>query len=310
MREVKTRLIIFLYFIFDSTTAFAAQPVMQSKISSVAPTNINELRQHFSARDYAWPHDETEQVPLVFVKSLPPDIGKINDTHARKRLFIKTLLPIVLFENRRLQEQRALTRVMLNGFEIEKPEYVDWLKNIADKYDVKYTADHAAMREKLLQRLDEIPTSLVIAQAAIESGWGTSRFAQQGNSLFGQWTFKKGKGLTPNNRIEGANHEVRSFPDLRASVKSYLHNLNTNNAYKNLRKMRAEMRKNDQDLDAYKLASGLKNYSQRGMDYVHEVRRVLRMREFNGLDELSLQQARVESTNDYTSGTDLARHSP
>jgi len=129
---------------------------------------------------------------------------------------------------------------------------------------------------ELLRRTDEIPVALVLAQAANESGWGTSRFAREGNSLFGQWTFRKStSGLVPDSRSQDAAHRVRSFESIRASVRAYLRNLNVGHAYVELRKLRAAMRKRGEPLDPLILATGLKRYSQRGEAYVEEIKALI-----------------------------------
>ncbi|MCG8435772.1 MAG: glucosaminidase domain-containing protein [Gammaproteobacteria bacterium] len=117
-----------------------------------------------------------------------------------------------------------------------------------------------------------IPHSLVLAQAALESGWGTSRFAQEANNLFGVWTWNPKEGLPPRRKSKGASHFVRKYEDLRASVRSYLFNINVGHAYRDLRRSRAAMREQNQDIDVMQLAAELESYSERGEQYVEEVR--------------------------------------
>jgi Bax protein len=168
------------------------------------------------------------------------------------------------------------------------------------------------VRKKLLGRLDIIPPALALAQAAIESGWGTSRFAREGNSLFGQWTYVNSKGLEPNQRDEGATHFVASFPDLRASVRAYMRNLNTGNAYHEFRTARAATRAAGQPLQASKLAEHLHRYSQRGEDYVSEIRRLINSPSIAALDQTRLgqiEQTLTTTVSATTSTTTNQQHS-
>jgi Bax protein len=128
----------------------------------------------------------------------------------------------------------------------------------------------------ILDRVDEIPTALVLIQAANESAWGNSRFARQANNYFGQWRFTKGCGLVPLRRNAGAKHEVQYFTSAELSVRAYIHNLNTSPSYKMLRNLRHFLRRQGKPLDAEFLAIGLKDYSERGMDYVRIIQGMIR----------------------------------
>ncbi len=145
-----------------------------------------------------------------------------------------------------------------------------------------------ATRAELARRLDEVPAALVLAQAANESAWGSSRFAREGKNLFGEWTYKNGEGLIPDERAEGENHAVRIFPTLRASVQSYFNNINSGRAYEALRVMREELRNDSRSLDALKLATGLSRYSERGEAYVEEIKKMIRSNRLSSLGEVSL----------------------
>jgi Bax protein len=127
-----------------------------------------------------------------------------------------------------------------------------------------------------LARVDTVPLSLVLAQAANESSWGQSRFAQEGNNLFGEWCFREGCGIVPEQRSAGKSHEVAAFDSVNASVRSYLHNLNTGRAYAALRKLRQQARAAGEAPKAMVLASGLARYSERGLAYVHEIKAMIR----------------------------------
>ena len=154
---------------------------------------------------------------------------------------------------------------------------------LAELYRVNGDLNDPLVRDILLRRVDEVPPALVLAQAANESAWGNSRFAREANNLFGQWTYKQDLGMVPARRDEGARHYVRVFPDLRSSVRAYLRNINIGHAYLDLRRMRARMRAAGQQLDPYRLSDGLLRYSQRGEEYVNEIRTMMSI---NGLDQL------------------------
>ena len=159
-----------------------------------------------------------------------------------------------------------------------------WLKRLTDVYELK-----ALDYKQLLWRHDIIPPSLALGQAIIESGWGTSRFAQQGNAVFGQWTFKKGSGIIPQDRDVGKRHEVKAFRYLEESVFQYVLNLNRHLAYREFRTRRASMRVKGKTIDGYSLASTLTRYSERGKSYVLSLRGVMRTNKLSYLDDVRLR---------------------
>jgi len=150
---------------------------------------------------------------------------------------------------------------------------------------------HYELVKELVRRVDVIPTSLVLAQAANESGWGTSRFAREGNNIFGQWCFDEGCGLVPNRRGEDASHEVRAFASVDAAVRAYFRNLNTHPSYEDLRTLRASMRMQGLKLNSMVLARGLTRYSERGMDYVEELQDMIRINELRERDRVFINNA-------------------
>ena len=162
------------------------------------------------------------------------------------------------------------------------------LNKIFAEYKISNKLSFAAKSKMLLSRFDELPLTLVLAQAAIESGWGTSRFTRVGNSLFGEWTYKQDEGIVPEGREDGKTHQIKAFPSLQDSIASYIKNINRNNAYKELRELRAEMRKNNQSLDSRQLAQGLQRYSQKGQDYVVSLLKILDSKEFKSIEKLNL----------------------
>ncbi len=254
-----------------------------------------ELKVFFDQRDYRWPPGG--QVPAIALQRLPPDFADIRSSTARKHLFLRTLLPMVLAENRRLREQRQLVLLLLDNPPLADGRLEKWLAETAREYRIRGDLRTAENRVELLQRLDEIPTALTLAQAAIESGWGTSRFALEGNSLFGQWTYKKTGGLTPEKRAEDATHSVKAFPNLQASIRAYMHNLNIGHAYEDLRDTRARLRAAGEKPGSLQLAAHLQRYSQRGEDYVREVQRMISSHDFAALYHDGAREPRLVASN-------------
>ena len=209
-----------------------------------------------------------------------PDFRTFPTVEAKKTNFFGFLRPIVRAENRKLRREherlKALGDALADGGEVA-PEQWAWVRRKAKAYRVDLTRhDRAEVAGILARRVDVIPASLVLAQAAKESAWGTSRFAREGNNLFGEWCFTQGCGLVPGKRQPGKSHEVETFDTVRASVASYLHNLNSHPKYQELRTIRARLRRQGKAITGFALAQGLEHYSARGQEYVAEVRALIR----------------------------------
>ena len=251
---------------------------------AIEPQNIEvsttrALDRVFSSVQYDWPPTTERTVPPIILSELPDDFAEGITPTDRQDLFLRALLPIVLIENRRIREQRELAQWLLEDEPpTEDSPMHDWLMQLAKELRVRGDFNDPKVQTKILERLDEIPPALALSQAALESGWGTSRFALEGNSLFGQWTFQTSEGLEPSERNSDANHLVASFPNLRASVRAYMHNLNIGHAYSEFRKARAIARANGDIPIAYNLAGYLQRYSERGEEYVDELRRMINSR--------------------------------
>lgn len=214
-----------------------------------------------------------------------PDFSTISDIPERKQAFFGFLAPIVEAENERVLEQRerllALTERIRAG---ERLGWLDrrWLDSLADFYEVSWSPDLAEPErleaiEMLERRVDAVPVPLALVQAATESGWGRSRFATEGNNLFGHWCYEPGCGLVPARRNEEALHEVAAFDSVSDAVSRYLYNLNTHAAYAPLRAIRARMRQQGESPTAMALADGLLLYSERREAYVDEIKTVIRV---------------------------------
>lgn len=216
-------------------------------------------------------------VPAPVSLANKPDFRAIPDPDHRKQRFFEYLVPAVERVNVEVRQRRQRLLRIAEKHERGTLSRADreWLEGMAERYRVN--ADSPGARISALQRhIDTLPGALVIAQAAIESGWGTSRFAREGNNLFGEWCFTSGCGLVPNRRSEGASHEVRWFPSVIHSIRSYMHNLNSHPAYEDVRARRAAARRAGREPTAIDLAGGLEKYSERGAVYVEEVRTVIR----------------------------------
>lgn len=213
-----------------------------------------------------------------------PDFDLDGPVEARKQAFFAYLAPRIVDANAevRVQRQRllALEQELLSG---SRPGWWDrrWLQRLARHYELDPEAQEsvATLVAELKLRVDTVPPRLALVQAAIESGWGRSRFARQANNLFGHWCFEEGCGLVPRARNEGARHEVADFATVRQAVARYLHNLNTHPPYQPFRELRADARASGRSLDPYRLLGGLVQYSERREAYIEEVREALRTNE-------------------------------
>lgn len=197
-----------------------------------------------------------------------PDFASIKPISKRKKAFFNFLDEYIQIRN----EEILALRVRI---EANAPDQEEWLK-LAKRYRVR-SEDPEEIRRQLLIKVDALPASLVKAQAAVESAWGTSRFAVEGNNYFGQWCFRAGCGLVPEFRGDGKDHEVRLFASPQASVNSYMLNLNSHKAYRDLRQARAELRQQTSALNGCYLAQGLEHYSEKGAHYVETLKKLIRV---------------------------------
>ncbi|RUO60325.1 glucosaminidase domain-containing protein [Pseudidiomarina insulisalsae] len=224
-----------------------------------------------------------------------PDFSQYQQTADKKQAFFGFLAPLVEAENAHIAEQRHGLEALYYKWQF-RPESLtheqkSWLAYLAKQYRVEFTLDGTSeaaqeMFDLLFRRVDQVPETLVLVQAANESAWGTSRFAVQALNLFGQWCFSEGCGLVPEARGADARHEVRSFDSVNASIASYMRNLNTHPAYFELRTLRAEQRERGRDIRALDLTPGLLSYSERGEDYVEELNAMIRVNRPMILDAL------------------------
>jgi len=223
-------------------------------------------------------------VPRIYVRYLPKDLNAITDTEQRKRIFTEIMLPQVLRLNEAIQADRARLIAIGQTATANRSETdIAWVAELAERYGTE-----PADRQTLLARVDVIPPSLALAQGAIESGWGTSRFATSGNALFGQRTFDPDRpGFRPN-EVEDANFKVRRFKSLMRSIWGYMVTLNTHPAHREFRRLRSQMRRQGEGLDSIALAATLTRYSEERQRYVRLVQNVISANNLRELDDLRL----------------------
>ncbi len=255
----------------------------------LGPRRVTDVIERFLARGYdlnAVASGST-RVPRLFSPRIPKDWRGVVPADKRKQAFVILVLPLVLQANENVfaDRQRLLdiTARKKKGKTLPEQDQA-WLQDLAGTYGAE--ADDL---KELALRVDTIPPSLALAQAAIESGWGTSRFTTEGNALFGQWTMDERNAMVPRDRDRGATYGIRRFTSLAESVASYFRNLNGHKAYAKFRKQRAALRAKAKPLDGTVLAKYLTSYSERGADYVEAVQRIIASNQLASLDEAQLQ---------------------
>jgi len=224
---------------------------------------------------------KTKLVKPIALSLLPEEMKMIESSTKKKNLFIKIILPLILEENNRIKLDRKKLFNVLNknkNTNLEKK----WLNLKFRQYGV-LNKDLSTLKI----RMDEIPVSLAIAQAAKETGWGTSRFALEGNALFGQWTWS-GEGIKPAGADNDTSHKVMKFKILKSSVRAYQRNLNTHSSYKDFRLARAELRDNKMKVDGLILANYLDKYAETGKEYVKILKKIIKQNNLTEFDDVKL----------------------
>lgn len=222
-----------------------------------------------------------------------PDFAHITNVKQKKTAFFDYMYPLVLVENKKILLERA---TLMSAAKSDLAAQ----KKICKKYSNKCDVVDAEKIKKLLRRVDVIPPSLALAQSANESAWGSSRFAKRANNYFGQWCYVSGCGIVPKQRHSESSHEVRKFDSPQDSVGSYIFNLNTSNAYRDLRKHREQLRNEKVNVTGSQLAEWLLKYSQRREQYVKEIKSMISK---NKLEDIYDKKFWVE-VNKYPQKTD------
>ena len=226
-------------------------------------------------------------VKPVSLSLLPAEIKMIENTKQRKELFIQIILPLVIMENNNIKLDRIRLFSVLNKSKNTTNEK-NWLESKFKQYGV-INKDLSTLKI----RLDTIPVSMAIAQAAKETGWGTSRFAQEGNALFGQWTWT-GEGIKPAGADDDSTHKVMKFKVLQASVKAYHRNLNTHSSYKEFRSARAQLRDEEKELDSLILSEYLDKYAETGKEYVKILQQIINQNQLTDFDDAKLLPSNID----------------
>ena len=233
---------------------------------------------------------KSKKVKPIRLSLLPNEIKQIESSKKRKSLFIQIILPLILEENNLILIDRKRLFSILNKNKNSKKE-IDWLNRKFKQYGV-LNKDIPTLKV----RMDIIPVSLAIAQAAKETGWGTSRFALEGNALFGQWTWS-GDGIKPAGAESDTKHKVMKFKVLKASVRAYQRNLNTHSSYKNFRQLRAQLRDESEKLDSLLLADQLDNYAETGKEYTKILKQIINQNSLKDFDDVKLMPLSVKYKN-------------
>lgn len=211
-----------------------------------------------------------------------PDFASIDDVTEKKQQFFNFLRPIIAQQNALITRERkfvlAIQTKLEQGTSISENERRQ-LNLLFEQYQYATQDVDEKSIQRLLKRIDTVPESMVLIQAANESGWGSSRFAKEGFNFFGQWCFTQGCGLVPSSRSSGKTHEVAVFDSVDASVSAYMRNLNANSAYGLFRSIRADLRAQELEPTADQLIYGLVNYSERQDAYIDELLDMLRHNE-------------------------------
>ena len=250
--------------------------------------NASTIKQLFEDTNYTL-NDvrKTKLVKPVALTLLPNEIKMIESTTKRKEFFIQIVLPLILKENNNIRIDRKRLFSIINksnNSDLEKK----WLNKKYKQYGIP-SKDLSILKI----RMDEIPVSLALAQAAKETGWGTSRFAQEGNALFGQWTWS-GEGLKPKDADASQGHKVMKFNVLQASVRAYQRNLNTHSTYKGFRQERAKLRDQGKDLDSLILSKFLDQYAETGNQYVEVLQKIIKQNNLQDFDDAKLLPSSIE----------------
>ena len=250
--------------------------------------DASTIKQLFEDTDYKL--DDVRKKKLVkpiALTLLPAEIKMIESVKKRKELFIQIVLPLILEENKTIKLDRKRLFTIINKSNNSKSEK-QWLEKKYKQYCVP-SKDLSILK----RRMDIVPVSLALAQAAKETGWGTSRFAQQGNALFGQWTWS-GEGLKPKDAEKNEGHKVMKFNVLQASVRAYQRNINTHSSYEDFRLARAKLRDIGEPLDSMILSEYLDKYAETGNEYVKVLQKIIQQNNLKDFDDAKLLPSSIE----------------
>ena len=268
--------------LFDDVFKFDDLP------SDTVRLSASTIEQLFKETDYNLKDvRKTKLVKPVKLSLLPNEMKMIESSKKRKNLFIQIILPLIIEENNRIKLNRKKLFSILNKNHNSNAEK-KWLNEKFKQYGV-LNKDLSTLKI----RMDTIPVSLAIAQAAKETGWGTSRFALEGNALFGQWTWS-GEGIKPADADHNATHKIMKFKILKSSIRAYQRNLNTHSGYKEFRMARAALRDNRRNLDGLILATYLNRYAETGTEYVKIIKQIIKQNNLTDFDKAKLLPSSIQ----------------
>ena len=268
--------------LFDDVFEFDDLP------SDTVRLSASTIEQLFKETDYNLKDvRKTKLVKPVKLSLLPNEMKMIESTEKRKNLFIQIILPLIIEENNRIKLNRKKLFSILNKNHNSNAEK-KWLNEKFKQYGV-LNKDLSTLKV----RMDTVPVSLAIAQAAKETGWGTSRFALEGNALFGQWTWS-GEGIKPADADHNATHKIMKFKILKSSIRAYQRNLNTHSGYKEFRMARAALRDNRRNLDGLILATYLNKYAETGTEYVKIIKQIIKQNNLTDFDKVKLLPSSIQ----------------
>jgi len=269
-------------FLFEDVLNFDEQPTDTVRLSAATIVELFKST-NYNLKDVR----KNKLVKPISLTLLPEEIIKIENSKERKDLFIQIILPLVIKENNYIKLDRKKLFSILNKNNNTSAEK-KWLSSKFKQYGV-VNNDLSTLKI----RMDEVPISMTIAQAAKETGWGTSRFAQEGNALFGQWTWS-GAGIKPLGAEDNTTHKVMKFNVLQASVKAYQRNLNTHSSYRDFRRARAELRDKKKKLDSIILSEYLDKYAETGKKYVKILQQIIKQNNLTDFDDAKLLPSSIE----------------
>ena len=267
----------------------AKKPELKVKKNSVAEVILPDLNlktetviQLFKDVDYDLRSVRNDKlVKPIYFTQFPRDLDNLQSVQLKKETFIKIVLPLIVAENEKILDDRERLKVLMDKKFTTDTEK-QWLRQKLLEYKVKRSD-----LNELMLKMDIIPVSIALAQAAKESGWGTSRFALEGNAIFGQWTWD-GQGIAPLKRDGNKNHKILKFPILRASVKAYKNNLNTHKSYSKFREKRRQLRDKNKNITGLSLTETLKNYAQTGSEYTKILNKIITQNRLSDFEPVKL----------------------
>ena len=236
--------------------------------------------------------EKNEPIPREYFSHIPHNLTEIDSLN-KKNIFISILLPIALRGNEIiLEEKQSIKKISISKKNIDKLEFFAKKYKVQNYKNINFAnlnnSQISQIKSQLLIKVDTIPISMILAQAIVESGWGSSRFAREGNALFGEWTWQKGMGIKPEENVD-ANFAVKSFSDISSSLNSYLLNLNRHSAYKALRNYRFENFKDEKPINGLEAANFLSGYAEIGYKYVTKIREMIKANKLYRYDNLVLE---------------------